>query len=102
MGLNHTIFFVYLGDTELLKEMVLSIPLHVINVHEFPSNKKFKVLYFFSPCSYCEHLLFLNFVSSFLQQQQQKICFHQQCVLTFIIVDNVSQIQIYLLLRFPN
>jgi hypothetical protein len=32
-------------DTELLKEMMLSIPLHLTNVHEFPGNKKYKVAY---------------------------------------------------------
>jgi hypothetical protein len=31
------------GDVELLKEMIESIPLHMQNVHQFPNNKKFKV-----------------------------------------------------------
>ncbi len=33
----------FLEDTELLTEMVLSIPLHIQDIHVFPENKKFKV-----------------------------------------------------------
>ncbi len=32
-------------DTELLREMILSIPLHVTNEHKYPANKKFKVIF---------------------------------------------------------
>jgi hypothetical protein len=34
---------VYVGNTEKLKEMLLSIPLHMQNIHEFPENKHYKV-----------------------------------------------------------
>jgi hypothetical protein len=32
-----------LGNTEKLKEMLLSIPLHMQNIHEFPENQHYKV-----------------------------------------------------------
>ena len=38
-----THFFGILENVELLEEIVLSIPRHLENVHEFPQNKWFKV-----------------------------------------------------------
>ena len=38
-----THFFGILENVELLQEIVLSIPRHLENVHEFPQNKWFKV-----------------------------------------------------------
>ena len=38
-----THFFCILENVELLQEIVLSIPRHLENVHEFPQNKWFKV-----------------------------------------------------------
>jgi hypothetical protein len=43
----NTTYFYIVGDTELLREMILSILLHVQNIHVFPQNKKYKVKKYF-------------------------------------------------------
>jgi hypothetical protein len=40
--LNFNFNFIMLGDPVLLREMILSIPLHMQNIHVFPNNTKFK------------------------------------------------------------
>ena len=41
-GIVSDINYFYEGDPQLLKEMLLSIPDHISNCHQFPDNKKYK------------------------------------------------------------
>jgi hypothetical protein len=42
-GSGFFIWPVSVGNTEKLKEMLLSIPIHMQNIHVFPENKHYKV-----------------------------------------------------------
>ena len=60
-----THFFGILENVELLEEIVLSIPRHLENVHEFPQNKWFKVENIFISYTFLENYLYLKIFEIF-------------------------------------